>query len=116
MASCSDFGDGGDDFSSTSCCHHFGGQEPDWTVSTCLGGASLCQSSNSKQSSSGFQVCVLPVPAPPVSADTGMVLIMVVPGLVVVDPACAVLRRVVCLPSADVTNFKMVPAGRGPFV
>ncbi len=53
---------------------------------------------------------------------------MVVPGLEVagatprmvgldeVDPACAVLRRVVCLPSADVTNFKMVPGGRAPFV
>lgn len=32
------------------------------------------------------------------------------------DPACAVLRRVVCLPSAEVTSFKMVPAGRPPFV
>lgn len=57
-----------------------------------------------------------------------MVLMMVVPGLegfgltprmvdlVGVDPACAVLRMVVCFPSADVTNFKMVPAGRAPFL
>ena len=36
-------------------------------------------------------------------------------GLVDVDPACTVLRMVFCLPSADVTNFKMVPAGRAPF-
>ena len=55
-------------------------------------------------------------------------MMMVVPGLEVAgetprmvdlaeaDPACAVLRMVVCLPSADVTNFKMVPAGRPPFV
>lgn len=69
-----------------------------------------------------------PSPAAPCKADTGMVLMIVVPGLEVVgvtprivdlvgvDPACAVLRMVVCLPSADVTNFKMVPAGRGPFV
>lgn len=73
-------------------------------------------------------MCVVVVPAPPCSADTGMVLIMVVPGLEVagatprmvdlldVDPACTVLRSVVCLPSADVTNFRMVPAGRAPFV
>lgn len=72
-------------------------------------------------------MCVFPVPAPPCSADIGMVLMMVVPGLEVagetprmvdlvdVDPACTVLRRVVCLPSADVTNFKMVPGGRPPF-
>lgn len=71
---------------------------------------------------------VVNVPAPPCSADTGIVLIMVVPGLEVVgvtprmvglvgvDPACAVLSMVVCLPSADVTNFRMVPAGRVPFV
>lgn len=57
-----------------------------------------------------------------------MVLMMVVPGLerfglmpsmvdlAGVDPACAVVRMVVCFPSADVTNFKMVPAGRAPFV
>lgn len=70
---------------------------------------------------------MFPVPAPPCSADIGMVLMMVVPGFEVagatprmvdlpdVDPACAVLRMVVCLPSADVTSFKMVPAGRAPF-
>lgn len=58
-----------------------------------------------------------------------MVLIMVVPGLVVlvgemprmvglvpVPPACVVVMMVVGLPSAEVTNFNMVPAGRGPFV
>lgn len=72
-------------------------------------------------------MCVVVVPVPPCSADIGMVLMMVVPGLEVVgltprmvdlldeDPACAVLRKVVCLPSADVTNFRMVPAGRPPF-
>lgn len=36
-------------------------------------------------------------------------------GLVAADPACTVLRRVVCLPSADDTNFRIVPAGRPPF-
>lgn len=34
--------------------------------------------------------------------------------LAAVDPACTVLRRVVCFPSADDTNFRMVPAGRPP--
>lgn len=64
-------------------------------------------------------------------ADMGMVLMMVVPGLVVlvgdmllmlrmvglvpVLPAWVVMM-VVGLPSADVTSFRMVPAGRGPFV
>lgn len=71
-------------------------------------------------------MCAGVVPAPPCKADTGMVLMMVVPGLEAAgamprmvgfpaeDPACAVLRMVVCLPSADDTNFRMVPAGRPP--
>lgn len=62
----------------------------------------------------------------------GMVLIMVVPGLLVVlgetllmpsivglvptPPAWDVVMMVVGLPSADVTSFRMVPAGRGVFV
>lgn len=62
----------------------------------------------------------------------GMVLIMVVPGLLAVvgetvlyprivgllpgPPACEVVMIVVGLPSADVTSFRMVPAGRGVFV
>lgn len=58
-----------------------------------------------------------------------MVLMMVVPGFVVVvgemprmvgllpaPPACVVVMMVVGLPSAEVTSFSMVPAGRGPFV
>lgn len=64
-------------------------------------------------------------------ADMGMVLMMVVPCLVVVGetplmlrivglfpvpPACEVVMMVVGFPSADVTNFRIVPAGRGPFV
>lgn len=64
-------------------------------------------------------------------ADMGMVLMMVVPCLVVVGetplmlrivglfpvpPAWEVVMIVVGLPSAEVTNFRMVPAGRGPFV
>lgn len=65
-------------------------------------------------------------------ADIGIVLMMVVvPGFVVlgetllmprmvglvpVPPACEVVIMVVGLPSADVTNFRIVPAGRGPFV
>lgn len=64
-------------------------------------------------------------------ADMGMVLIMVVPCLVVVGetplilrivglfpvpPAWDVVMMVVGLPSAEVTSFKMVPAGRGPLV
>lgn len=73
-------------------------------------------------------MCVCVIPAPPCSADSGMVLMMVFPGfevvgetprmvgLVAVEPACAVLRIVVCLPSADDTNFRMVPGGRPPFV
>lgn len=56
-----------------------------------------------------------------------MVLMMVVPGLEVagatprmvdlagVAPACTVLRRVVCFPSAEDTSFRIVPAGRPPF-
>lgn len=64
-------------------------------------------------------------------ADIGMVFMMVWPGLVVavgdmplmlrmvgllpVLPAWVVMM-VVGLPSAEVTSFKMVPAGRGPFV
>lgn len=62
----------------------------------------------------------------------GIVLMMVVPGLVVVlgetplmprivglvpvPPACVVVMIVVGLPSAEVTSFRMVPAGSGPFV
>lgn len=62
----------------------------------------------------------------------GIVLIMVVPGLFVVvgetllmprivglvpvPPAWVVVMIVVGLPSADVTSFRMVPAGRGVFV
>lgn len=65
-------------------------------------------------------------------ADMGMVLMMVVvPGLVVLGetllipkmvglappaPACVVVRMVVGFPSPDVTSFRMVPAGSGPFV
>ena len=63
-------------------------------------------------------------------ADIGMVLMMCVPGLVVVGmplydrmvglppavPAWDVVMMVVGLPSAEVTSFRMVPAGRGPFV
>lgn len=65
-------------------------------------------------------------------ADMGMVLmIVVVPGLVVLGDtllmprmvgllpaplACVVVMMVVGLPSAEVTSFRMVPAGRGPFV
>lgn len=68
------------------------------------------------------------IPAPPCRADMGMVLKMVVPGLepvgdtprmvglFVVEPPCAVLRMVVCLPSAEVTSFRMVPAGSPPLV
>lgn len=65
-------------------------------------------------------------------ADMGIVLMMVVvPGLVVLGetllmprivglavlpPACVVVRMVVGFPSADVTSFRIVPAGSGPFV
>lgn len=64
-------------------------------------------------------------------ADMGMVLMMVVPCLVVVGdiplmlrivglfpvtPDWEVVMIVVGLPSAEVTSFNMVPAGRGPFV
>lgn len=64
-------------------------------------------------------------------ADMGMVLMIVVPCLVVVGetplmlrivglfpvpPAWEVVMMVVGFPSADVTSFRMVPAGRGPFV
>lgn len=64
-------------------------------------------------------------------ADMGMVLMIVVPCLVVVGetplmlrivglfpvpPAWDVVMMVVGLPSAEVTSFRMVPAGRGPFV
>jgi len=37
-------------------------------------------------------------------------------GLVPAPPAWEVVMIVVGLPSADVTNFRMVPAGRGVFV
>lgn len=64
-------------------------------------------------------------------ADIGMVLMMVVPCLVVVGdmplmfrmvglfpvpPAWDVVMMVVGLPSAEVTSFSMVPAGREPLV
>lgn len=64
-------------------------------------------------------------------ADIGMVLMMVVPCFVVVGetplmlrivglfpapPAWDVVMIVVGLPSAEVTSFRIVPAGRGPFV
>lgn len=75
----------------------------------------------------------LPVaPACVMMADMGMVLmIVVVPGLVVLGDtllmprmvglvpaplACVVVMMVVGLPSADVTSFRMVPAGKGPLV
>lgn len=75
----------------------------------------------------------LPVaPAWVIMADMGMVLmIVVVPGLVVLGDtllmprmvgllpaplACVVVMMVVGLPSAEVTSFRMVPAGRGPLV
>lgn len=75
----------------------------------------------------------LPVaPACVMIADIGMVLMMVVvPGLVVLGDtllmprmvglvpaplACVVVMMVVGLPSAEVTSFRMVPAGRGPLV
>lgn len=66
-----------------------------------------------------------------IMADMGMVLMIVVPcfvvvgetplmlrivGLFPVPPACEVVMIVVGLPSAEVTSFRMVPAGRGPFV
>lgn len=66
-----------------------------------------------------------------IMADMGMVLMMVVPCLVVVGetplmfrivglfpvpPAWDVVMMVVGLPSAEVTSFRMVPAGSGPFV
>lgn len=66
-----------------------------------------------------------------IMADMGIVLIIVVPCLVVVGetplifrivglfpvpPAWDVVMIVVGLPSAEVTSFKMVPAGSGPFV
>ncbi len=71
--------------------------------------------------------------APCCRADMGIVLkIVVVPGLVVlvgdmplmpkivglfpVPPAWLVVIMVVCFPSADVTSFRMVPGGKGPFV
>lgn len=76
---------------------------------------------------------VTPVaPAWVIMADMGMVLMMVVvPGLVVLGEtllmprivglvpaplACVVVMMVVGLPSADVTSFRIVPAGRGPLV
>lgn len=64
-------------------------------------------------------------------ADMGIVLIIVVPcfvvvgetplmlrivGLFPVPPACEVVMIVVGFPSAEVTNLRIVPAGRGPFV
>lgn len=71
-------------------------------------------------------------PACVMMADMGMVLMMVVvPGLVVLGDtllmpsmvglvpaplACVVVMIVVGLPSAEVTSFRMVPAGRGPLV
>lgn len=71
-------------------------------------------------------------PACVMMADMGMVLMMVVvPGLVVLGDtllmprmvgfvpaplACVVVMMVVGLPSAEVTSFRMVPAGRGPLV
>lgn len=75
----------------------------------------------------------LPVaPAWVIMADMGIVLmIVVVPGLVVLGDtllmprmvgllpaplACVVVMMVVGLPSAEVTSFRMVPAGRGPLV
>lgn len=75
---------------------------------------------------------LLVTPVAPCNADMGMVLMMVVPGLLVVvgetllmprmvglvpvPPACEVVMIVVGLPSADVTSFRMVPAGRGVLV
>lgn len=71
-------------------------------------------------------------PACVMMADMGMVLmIVVVPGLVVLGDtllmprmvglvpaplACVVVMMVVGFPSADVTSFRIVPAGRGPLV
>lgn len=71
-------------------------------------------------------------PACVIMADMGMVLMMVVvPGLVVLGDtllmprmvglvpaplACVVVMMVVGLPSAEVTSFRMVPAGSGPLV
>ena len=63
-------------------------------------------------------------------ADMGIVLMMVVPclvagetplmlrivGLFPAPPAWEVVMMVVGLPSAEVTSFRMVPAGSGPFV
>lgn len=81
-----------------------------------------------------FMPALLVTPVAPgwvMMADIGMVLMMVVPCLVVVGetplmlrivglfpvpPAWEVVMMVVGLPSAEVTNFRMVPAGRGPFV
>jgi hypothetical protein len=77
-------------------------------------------------------VLVTPVaPGWVIMADMGMVFMMVVPCLVVVGdmplmlrmvglfpvpPAWEVVMMVVGLPSALVTSFRMVPAGRGPLV
>lgn len=69
-------------------------------------------------------------PAWVMMADMGMVLMMVVPCLVVVgdmplmlrmvglfpEPAWDEVMMVAGLPSAEVTSFSMVPAGRGPLV
>lgn len=71
-------------------------------------------------------------PAWVIMADMGMVLMMVVvPGFVVLGEtllmprivglvpaplAWVVVMMVVGLPSADVTSFRIVPAGRGPLV
>lgn len=77
-------------------------------------------------------VCLPVAPAWVIMADMGMVLMMVVvPGFVVLGEtllmprivglvpaplACVVVMMVVGLPSADVTSFRIVPAGRGPLV
>lgn len=81
-----------------------------------------------------FMPALLVTPVAPgwvMMADMGMVLMMVVPcfvvvgetplmlrivGLFPVPPAWEVVIMVVGLPSAEVTSFSMVPAGRGPFV
>lgn len=67
-------------------------------------------------------VCTGVIPAPPCSADIGKVLMMVVLGLEVAGETLRMVglvgvipASVVCFPSADVTSFRIVPAGRAPF-
>lgn len=57
---------------------------------------------------------IVVVPGFVVLGDTLLMPRMV--GLVPVPPACELVMIVVGLPSAEVTSFRIVPAGRGPLV